>query len=72
MGQSPGVVLNPPPDPDDEDDDPWIVLIGVAAVVLIVVIGFLVLWKMRENEKMQECVMTGRRDCAPVAIPSTR
>jgi len=68
----PDVVMNSPPDPDDNGNgDPWIVLIGVAAVVLVVLIGFLVLWKMRENEKMQECLMTGRRDCAPIAIPST-
>lgn len=64
--------MNLPPDPDDEDGDPWIVLMAVGAVVLVVVIGFLILWKMRENERMQECVMTGRRDCAPIAIPSTR
>ena len=42
---------------------------ALAAVVIIVVLGFLLLWKMRENEKMQECLMTGRRDCAPIAIP---
>ena len=64
--------MNPPPDPDDENGDPWFVLIGVAVAVLVVVIGFLVLWKMRENEKMQECLMTGRRDCAPIALPQTR
>lgn len=63
--------MSSPPDPDDDENgDPWIVLMGVAAVVFVVLIGFLILWKMRENEKMQECLVTGRRDCAPITIPS--
>ena len=40
-------------------------LLALAVVVVIVVLGFLLVWKMWQNEKLQECYATGRRDCAP-------
>ncbi|MGH6877747.1 MAG: hypothetical protein ACREHV_10275 [Rhizomicrobium sp.] len=62
----------PPPPDDDEDGARWKFLLALAAIVAIVVIGFLIVWKMWQNEKLQECVITGRRDCAPIQIPDSR
>jgi hypothetical protein len=66
----------PPPPPKDDDDDGGDrqrgVILGVVAAVVIVVLGFLLVWKMWQNEKLQECVLSGRRDCAPIDIPDSR
>jgi hypothetical protein len=63
----------PPPDEDDdnEDDRRWTFLLALAAVVAIVVIGLMIVWKMWQNEKLQECVLSGRRDCGPIEIPDS-
>lgn len=62
----------PPPDEeDDENDRRWTFLLTLAVVVAIVVIGLVIVWKMWQNEKMQECLLSGRRDCAPIEIPES-
>ena len=60
-----------PPDDEDENEPGWSFLLALAAVVVIVVVGFLIVWKMWQNEKLQECLMTGRRDCAPIDVPDS-
>jgi hypothetical protein len=60
-----------PPDEDDDNEPGWSFLLALGAVTVIVVVGFLIVWKMWQNEKMQECVMTGRRDCAPIDVPQS-
>ena len=63
------------PPPDDEDDDGSrrrSFVLALAAVVVIVVLGFFLVWKMWQNEKLQACIMSGRRDCAPIDIPDSR
>lgn len=65
----------PPPDDydrDDDDDRQWTFLLALIAVVAIAVIGFLLVWKMWQNEKLQECILSGRRDCAPIDIPASQ
>jgi uncharacterized membrane protein len=60
-----------PPDDGDEDEPRSSFLLALAAVLVIVVVGFLLVWKMWQNEKLQECLMTGRRDCAPIDVPDS-
>jgi hypothetical protein len=63
----------PPPDDDEEERNRRRnAVIALGAVVVIVVLGFLLVWKMYENEKLQECVLSGRRDCAPIDVPDSR
>jgi hypothetical protein len=63
---------NPPPDDEDEETPQRNVVLTLAVVVVIVVLGFLLVWKMWQNEKLQECLLTGRRDCAPIDVPNSR
>lgn len=57
---------------DEEDERRLGFLLALIAVAVIVALGLWLLWTMWENEKLQECLITGRRDCAPVAIPESR
>ncbi len=53
--------------PPDNDDGRWTILLALAALIALVVIGFLLVWNMWQNEKLQECLIAGRRDCAPIS-----
>jgi len=63
--------LQPPDDDNGGDDRRGSFLLALAAVLVIVVVGFLIIWKMWQNEKLQECLMTGRGDCAPIDVPDS-
>jgi hypothetical protein len=47
----------------------WVSLLVVAALVLG---GWFVVRQLQADSKMQDCVMSGRKNCAPVDTDSTR
>jgi hypothetical protein len=46
-------------------------LIALAVVVLLSVVGWLVVARLMEMSRLQDCVMSGRKNCAPVETGST-
>jgi hypothetical protein len=55
-----------PPEDDREGHGPSaLVLLGV--VVLLVVGGYFLAVKLKEMGRLQDCVMSGRTNCAPVS-----
>ncbi|HIJ61400.1 MAG TPA: hypothetical protein HPQ04_01775 [Rhodospirillaceae bacterium] len=56
----------PPPDQDDGPSPVTMLLVAV----LLVAGGYLLSVKLAEMNRLQECVMSGRTNCAPVATPS--
>jgi hypothetical protein len=42
---------------------------GLFAVVVLVVGGWLLMRRMAADAKLQDCVMSGRKNCAPVDQP---
>lgn len=55
---------------DGEGGNRRAALIGLAAVVLIFIVG---LWLARElyaSSRMQDCLMSGRSNCAPIEAPA--
>jgi hypothetical protein len=62
----------PPPDKEN-DDDPQdgeqrrtATLAGIALVLLLLVIGVFLAHKLAEMSRVQDCVMSGRTNCAPI------
>jgi hypothetical protein len=47
----------------------WVSLLVVAALVLV---GWFVIRQLQADSKMQDCIMSGRRNCAPVDTDSVR
>ena len=45
-----------------------------AAVILLVLVvgGLFVLFELRDISRMQDCIWSGRKNCAPVDDPSGR
>ncbi|HVJ52033.1 MAG TPA: hypothetical protein VM689_06195 [Aliidongia sp.] len=57
-----------PPDGDDQDDGgsnrgP---VIGLAVIVALALIGWFVMRGLQDKSKLEDCLMEGRHNCAPV------
>src|SRR5437016_14190657 len=44
--------------------------LGFAACIVLVVIGVWIANTMAEMRRKQDCVLSGRRDCTPIVVPS--
>lgn len=58
---------------EDEDDYRHRMIVNIFALVftaILVVAGVWVANKIAEMRKQQDCVLSGRRSCSPVEIPS--
>lgn len=55
---------------DDEHDSRRPALIGLLVVIALVVIGYFLMTSLRQNANLEDCLMSGRRNCAPIEVPS--
>jgi hypothetical protein len=46
------------------------VLIGLLVCLLLVLGGLFLVYALRDTSQMQDCVMQGRSNCAPVETPA--
>jgi hypothetical protein len=44
-------------------------LVAVAVMVLLIAIGWLVVRELTATARLQDCLMSGRTNCAPVEAP---
>ncbi len=42
-------------------------LAGLAVALLLLVVGLFLVGKLRDASNLQDCVMSGRTNCAPIA-----
>jgi hypothetical protein len=54
------------PGPDDAPDGRRSALIGLGIVVVLVVAGWFLAHVLRNTSRMQDCVMSGRTNCASI------
>ena len=47
-------------------------LIGLAIVLALVVAGYFLMTALRQNASLEDCLMSGRRNCAPIEAPAPR
>jgi hypothetical protein len=60
-------------DPRDEGPEPDSrrpALIGLAIVLALVVAGYFLVTALRQNASLEDCLMSGRRNCAPIEVPA--
>ena len=60
-----------PGDNGHEPDSRRPALIGLAVVLVLVVLGYFLVNALRQNSQMEDCLMSGRRNCAPIEAPSS-
>jgi hypothetical protein len=61
-------------DPGDHDDDGGGnrrgAVIGLMIAVVLVIAGYYLMTALRNQGKMEDCLMSGRSNCAPIDIPT--
>jgi hypothetical protein len=55
---------------DDGQDSRRPALIGLLVVAVLVVVGYYLVTSLRQNANLEDCLMSGRRNCAPIEVPS--
>ncbi len=57
--------------PDDRDGSPSRApaVIGLIVVLALVVAGVFLVHELRAQSQLQDCLMSGRTNCAPIEVP---
>lgn len=45
-------------------------LIGLVVIVVLFALGFVLVRKLYSSEQLEDCLMSGRTNCAPIATPN--
>jgi hypothetical protein len=69
-GRVPG--MSDPQDNGHEPDSRRPALIGLLLVLALVVAAYFLVNALRKNADLEDCLMSGRRNCAPIETPSGR
>jgi hypothetical protein len=72
LGSLPNVANNPnnSDDYDDGGGNRRGALIGLVVTALLVIAGYYLMTMLRHQGQMEDCLMSGRSNCAPVDIPT--
>jgi len=65
--------LHKPPNGDSEETlSPRAILVVLIAIALACVGGYFLLMKLIDVSRQEDCLLAGRRNCAPIEVPSNR
>ena len=62
----------PPAPPNEPAADPSRTRSNIAALLfaaILVLVGWLLVHKLGQNARMEDCLMSGRTNCNPIAMP---
>ncbi len=62
-------------DPGDDNSEPDTrrpAVIGLLLVLALVVAGYFLMTALRQNAQLEDCLMSGRKNCAPIEVPMKR
>ena len=62
---------------DEQDDGPEPesrrpAVIGLLVVLALAVAGYFLVTVLRQNANLEDCLMSGRKNCAPIETPTAR
>ena len=60
--------MSEPKDHDPEPDSRRPAVLGLILVLVLVVAGYFLVTALRKNADLEDCLMSGRRNCAPIDI----
>jgi hypothetical protein len=64
----------PTPAGDGDDGGPSrrAAVAGLVVVLLLVVIGYFLMTSLRNESNLEDCLMSGRKNCVPLDVPAKR
>ena len=62
--------MSGPPDDGREPDSRRPAVLGLIVVLVLVVVGYFLVTALRRNADLEDCLMAGRRNCAPIETPA--
>ena len=62
--------MSDPQDNGHEPDSRRPALIGLLLVLTLVVAAYFLVNALRKNADLEDCLMSGRRNCAPIEAPA--
>ena len=56
----------------DADQRRSAALIGLIIVLALAIAGIVLFRELRKNSQLEDCLMSGRTNCAPIEVPARR
>jgi len=47
-------------------------LIGLIIILALAIAGVVIVRELREKSQLEDCLMSGRHNCAPIEVPARR
>ena len=63
--------MSDPHDDGHEPDSRRPAVIGLVVVLLLVIGAYFLVAALRKNAELEDCLMSGRRNCAPIEAPAS-
>ena len=57
---------------DAESDGRTPALIGVVVILVLAILGVLLVRELGRKSSLEDCLMSGRTNCAPIDVPQPR
>lgn len=64
--------LSEPPDEHGDEQSRSRALIGLVVVALLVIAAVYLVHALRNESNLEDCLMSGRSNCAPIEVPGNR
>lgn len=71
MPETPPKQTEPEPEPDLDDGPSPFGWFPIVVLIVLVVGGLFVMFKLRDVSNLQDCVQSGRKNCAPIDTTNT-
>ena len=62
--------MSEPREDGPEPDSRRAAVIGLVLVLVLVVAGYFLAGALKRNADLEDCLMSGRRNCAPIETPT--
>ncbi|HEV2100374.1 MAG TPA: hypothetical protein VGR45_15820 [Stellaceae bacterium] len=59
-------------DGGNEEDRRSRALIGLAIILALAILGIVLVRELRKESMLEDCLMAGRTNCAPIEVPAGR
>ena len=59
-------------DGDDGEQRRSAALIGLIIILVLAIAGGVIVRELREKSRLEDCLMSGRHNCAPIEVPARR